>query len=200
VTAVASAVIALLLACGGVVFVLTRTLSSGFSTMSELRTIAEEDYPGYRIIDSTRQGFILQHETMEALRIDVRYFTPEQEGDWPDQPLEALPSGWMTNDSFFRHANGRSPDPRTGMTYDVAGFVEAYDSLRPGPNAVVMGVWLDESVPEDDFEIYYVLVARRNRGEAIWPDHFSVFSRLTEFGDWDGESFQPVGSEPAGGG
>ncbi len=181
-----------LVACGAITFFTARMFSASSATLDELRPTVEHDYPEYRIIDTTRQGFILQHETIDELRIDVRYFAAGEAGDWLGQPLDSVSTTWTTSDSFFRHAKGKSPDPRTGMTYDVAGFVKAYTPLKPGPNAVIMGVWLDKATSTAEFDIYYVLVARRNPGEPIWPDHLSVFSRLTDTGEWLTDPFEPI--------
>lgn len=186
------ALVVMLLTIGGASYYLYRQFSGADRVLSELQPFVDRDYPEYKVMDYTRQGFILQSEKYEELRLDVRYFKVDQEADWQLQPLQSVSPTWRVNDSFFRHPKGGSADPRTGMTYDVAGFVEAYAPLRPGPNAVVMGVWLDEEYSGSDFEIYEVFVARRDPGEPIWPDHISVFSRDAVTGEWVGDPFKPL--------
>lgn len=162
--------------------------------MAAMRPYVDEGYPGYRIVDTTRSGYILQHGEYEDLRLDVRFEKGGELAVWDGPPRENLSDGWSTAETFFRHAEGMPPDPRTGMTYDVAGFVEAYAPLRPGPNAVVSAVWLDDDAV--DLETYVVLVARRNRQgnyvESMWPDHMAVFTRDPSTGEWTGFAFNPV--------
>jgi hypothetical protein len=148
-------------------------------------------YPGFREVDSTRFGPIFQHTSYQALRIDVRYFQVGTKAPWPDQLSEPISSTWATNDTFFRHDTGLAPDPRNGKNYDVAGFVKAYSPLRPGPNAVVSGVWL-RGTSKAGLETYVVLVARRNPGEYMWPDHKATFTRDSKTGIWKGRAFEPV--------
>ncbi|PKQ37779.1 MAG: hypothetical protein CVT59_05795 [Actinobacteria bacterium HGW-Actinobacteria-1] len=185
-------VIVLVLGAGATgAYFIYRVFADSAGTLAELRPIVEADYPDYTIIDATRQGFILQHKTIPELRIDVRYFEAGAEGDWPLQPLETVNAEWQTNDTFFRHAIGRTPDPRNGKNYDIESFARTYIPLKPGPNAVVMGAWLDASDPMG-FDLYTVLVARRNQGESIWPDHMTIISHDLETGDWAGEPCTPL--------
>ncbi len=112
------------------------------------------------------------------------------------QPLETVNADWQTNDTFFRHAIGRTPDPRNGKNYDVEAFARTYIPLKPGPKAVVMGAWLDATDPMG-FDIYLVLIARRNPGESIWPDHMTVISHDLETGEWVGDPCEALSQDPA---
>jgi len=191
-----SAVLAILLAIAGcTAFTLARFLSDQFESSSALRPFIEEGYPNYRIVDSTRFGFILQHNMHESLRLDVRFVSADSIGVWKESPTEPLSSGWTTVETFFRHEEGGPADPRTRMNYDVDGFVEAYTPLRPGPNSVVSAVWLEDT-DTAGIETYVVLVARRNRigsyVEDMWPDHAAYFTRDSKTGEWIGTAFVPV--------
>lgn len=188
---VTAVVLTVSLLCGCVIFGLYQLLTSGMETTNSLVPLSEAAYPDYEIVDYTIQGHILQHQELEALRIDVRYVEQGENAYWDWQPLEDVDDIWQVNDTFFRHADGMDPDPRTGMTYDVQGFSEAYETVRPGPNSVVMGVWLDED-DGSDLESYAVLVARRNRGEGMWPDHLAIFLRDPETGEWTPVEFEQV--------
>lgn len=189
-------IIALMVAmCGCATLAAWRFISAEAESMAAMRPFVDEGYPGYRIVDSTRSGYILQHGRHEALRLDVRFEKLGQLAVWEGPPREDLSDGWSTAETFFRHAEGMPPDPRTNMTYDVDGFVEAYAPLRPGPNCVVSAVWLDGTDP-DGVETYVVLVARRDRRgsyvEDMWPDHRAVFTRDSSTGHWTGSAFEPV--------
>ncbi len=163
--------------------------------LKELQPLIDADYPDYRIADSTRSGFILQHTTHASLLLDVRLFEVGGVADWPDIPEETVSPEWATIETFFRHADGMEPDPRTDMNYDVDGFVGAYELVRPGPNSVVSAVWL-EKTDSHGVETYTVLVARRNRVgndvEPMHPDHRAYFVRDSKSGKWSGDEFEPV--------
>lgn len=178
-----------------VTFGVYRLLAGDSESTSAMRGFVETAYPDYQVIDSTRSGYILKHNDYESLRIDVRFVHDEMIGVWEEAPVESLTDGWSTVETFFRHAEGMEPDPRTGMNYDVAGFVEEYEPLRPGPNAVVSAVWLEDT-DAAGIETYVVLVARRNRQgsyvEGMWPDHAAYFTRDPETGEWTGTEFEPV--------
>lgn len=193
---VIAVVLAAVLAVGGcVTFALYRLLAGDSESMSAMRGFVESAYPDYEVVDSTRSGYILKHNDYEALRVDVRFVQEGMIGVWDEAPEESLADGWSTVETFFRHAEGMEPDPRTGMNYDVAGFVEEYEPLRPGPNAVVSAVWLEDT-DSDGIETYVVLVARRNRQgsyvESMWPDHLARFTRDPNTGEWAGTEFEPV--------
>lgn len=172
-----------------------RLLAGDTESMSAMRAFVDDAYPDYQVIDSTRSGYILKHNDYEALRIDVRFVRDGMIGVWDEAPQEQLTDGWSTVETFFRHAEGMEPDPRTGKNYDVAGFVREYGPLRPGPNAVVCAVWLEDT-DAAGIETYVVLVARRNRQgsyvENMWPDHRAYFTRNPETGEWTGTEFEPV--------
>jgi len=191
-----SVVLVALLAVGGcTAFTIARFLSAEFESTASLRPFIEEGYPDYRIVDSTRSGFIVQHNEHESLRLDVRFVSADSIGVWKESPTEPLSTGWTTAETFFRHEEGRPADPRTSMNYDVDGFVEAYTPFRPGPNSVVSAVWLEDT-DTDGIETYIVLVARRNRTgsyvEDMWPDHAAYFTRDSKTGEWIGAAFEPV--------
>lgn len=185
------AVLAVLLLCACATFGVFKLLTTGMGTTNALVPLTEAAYPDYKIVDYTIRGHVLQHQELEALRIDVRYVERGETAFWDWQPLEDADDTWQVSDTFFRHAEGMDPDPRTGMTYDVEGFVAAYETVRPGPSSVVMGVWLDEE-DGSDLESYAVLVARRNRDEGMWPDHLAIFLRDPESGEWTPTEFKPV--------
>lgn len=172
-----------------------RMLAGDSESMSTMRGLVDTAYPDYQVVDSTRSGYILRHNDYESLGIDVRFVHDDLIGVWDEAPQESLTDGWSTVETFFRHAEGMEPDPRTGMNYDVAGFVEEYGPLRPGPNAVVSAVWLDDT-DSAGIETYVVLVARRNRQgsnvESMWPDHVAYFTRDPQTGEWTGTEFEPV--------
>lgn len=171
-----------------------RLFESESETMRAMRVFVDEAYPDYRVVDSTRSGYVLQHERLERIRIDVRFAGPGTIAVWSGPPKEALGQGWSTVETFFRHAQGEPADPRTGLNYDIEGFAEAYAPLRPGANAVISAVWLDHA--EDGVEYYTVWVARRNRDgsrvEDMWPDHQATFKRDQKTGEWSGWLFEPV--------
>ena len=159
--------------------------------MQEQHVFIRRKLAAARIVDQTRFGYILQHESHDALRLDVRFCEKGGHPARDGQPSEVISPDWETDDTFFRHEDGHDEDPRTGMTYDVTGFIDAYTPLRPGPNAVVSGVWL-EDIDNDGIEYYAVLVARRNPGEDMWPDHTAVFARDSASGEWFGIPFEPA--------
>lgn len=131
---VVAIVLTVLLALGCcVTFGVYRLLAGDTESMAAMRAFVEDAYPEYQVIDSTRSGYILKHNDYESLRIDVRFAQDGMIGVWDEAPGESLSDGWSTVETFFRHAEGMEPDPRTGMNYDVAGFVEEYQHLRPGP-------------------------------------------------------------------
>lgn len=193
---VVAIVLTALLALGCcVTFGVYRLLAGDTESMAAMRAFVEDAYPEYQVIDSTRSGYILKHNDYESLRIDVRFVQDGMIGVWGEAPGESLADGWSTVETFFRHAEGMEPDPRTGMNYDVAGFVEEYQPLRPGSNAVVSAVWLEDA-DSAGIETYVVLVARRNRQgsyvENMWPDHGAYFTRNPTTGEWTGTEFEPV--------
>jgi len=195
VIAVGVAVTLLLSACGCAGYSVWRFVSAEAASMTAMRFFIDDSYPGYQIVDSTRSGYVLQSEECQALRLDVRFESEGWLAVWAGPPREELPEGWLTAETFFRHAQGMVPDPRTGMNYDVDGFVEAYTPLRPGPNAVISAVWFD-GINSDGLETYVVWVARRNRQgdyvEDMWPDHQAIFTRDPDTGVWAGMGRPPI--------
>jgi hypothetical protein len=188
---VVAIVVIALSCCVYVGFSIWSGISGAIQTQNEIKPLTEEAYPGYHMLDSTISGHIMESDEHPTLRIDIRYFEVGTLAPWAYQAVEPVSDEWMTTETFFRHALGQPKDPRTNMNYDVSGFVEAYGPLKPGSNAVVSGVWFDRMTPEG-LESYGVLVARRNDGENMWPDHYAAFSRDPETGAWLGEPFYAV--------
>lgn len=195
IVAVASVLVALLALCGCAALTVWRFVSSETAQMAAMRPFIDQGYPDYRIVDSTRSGYIVQHSKYEPIRLDVRFEAAGQLAVWEGPPRENLSPEWSTAETFFRHAVGLTPDPRTNMNYDIDGFVDAYAPLRPGPNAVISAVWLEDT-DSTGLEKYVVLVARRNRVgkyvEDMWPDHRADFTRNPATGTWSGTAFEPV--------
>ncbi len=193
--AVSVAVLLLLSVCGCAGYSVWRLISTETASMSVMRPFIDEGYPGYRIVDSTMSGYILRSERHEELLLDVRFENEGRLAVWAGPPREELSDGWSTAETFFRHAQTMTPDPRTGMNYDVDGFIEAYAPLRPGPNAVVSAVWFD-GTDSQGREEYVVWVARRNRQgtyvEDMWPDHYATFTRDPVTGEWAGAVFGQI--------
>lgn len=188
--------LALMFTCGGFAACSAwRLLSDVTASRSAMRDLVEEQYPGYTWVDSTRSGPILRSDAHEGLLIDVRYMQQETAAPWGGAPVECASGDLWTIETFFRHAEGMEPDPRTDLNYDVDGFYEAFDSVRPGPDAVVSSVWLAST---DAFggQHYTVLVARRNRTgstvEPMWPDHYAEFVYDPARGAWEPSEFVPV--------
>jgi len=192
------AAILIVVPCAVIGVVAWRGISAETTKMAEMRELVDEAYPDYSVVDSTRFGYILQHDEYESLRIDVRFF--EEESVWPVVPRERASDKWYTHDTFFRHAEGMPADPKHQLNYDIEGFADAYESVRPGPDSVISAVWLEDD-PWDGVEKYVVLVARRNRTgsvtEPMWPDHIAYFTRDCTSGEWTAYDFGSIDDEAA---